>query len=122
MREPCGPMVCPGSPPRGHTPPAVPDRACLRDRLVHLAPSPSGDGASLTSQTKGATVVLVRVSAKYIVSRFSRSASERIWVARLAPSLKGSDKHPTVRKRTSAPRTALSTAHWLNRRVTVGPL
>ena len=54
-----GAMVCPGNPPRGHTPPAVPDRACLRDRLVGLAPGASGHGESLTSQTKGATVVLL---------------------------------------------------------------
>src|SRR5688500_14532109 len=51
-------LVCSGNPPRGHTPPAAPDRAGLRDRLVRVATSASGDGASLTSQTKGATVVL----------------------------------------------------------------
>ena len=34
------------------------DRARLRDRLVRLATSASGDGTSLTPQTKGATVML----------------------------------------------------------------
>src|SRR3712207_2633934 len=51
-------MVCPGNPPRGHTPAPAPDRASLCDRLVHVATSPSGNGANLTSQTTGATVVL----------------------------------------------------------------
>jgi len=49
-------LVCPGNPPGRHTSPAAPDRACLRDRLVRVATSASGHGASLTSQTKGATV------------------------------------------------------------------
>src|SRR5918993_640936 len=53
-----GMLVCPGNPPRGHTPRATPDRAGFRDRLVRLATSASGHGTSLTSQTKGATVVL----------------------------------------------------------------
>src|SRR5829696_8108828 len=51
-------LVCPGNPPRRHPPPAAPDRACFRDRLVRLAPRASSHGPSLTSQTKAATVVL----------------------------------------------------------------
>src|SRR4051812_18381026 len=53
-------MVCPGNPPRGHTSPATPDRAGFRDRLVCMATSAPGHGTSLTSQTKGATVVVAR--------------------------------------------------------------
>src|SRR5215212_9391546 len=53
-----GTLVCPGNPPRGHTPPATPDRACLCNRLVCLATRASGDGANLTSQAEGATVML----------------------------------------------------------------
>ncbi len=53
-----GAMVSPGNLPRRHMPSSAPDRACLRDRMVQLATSASGHGASHTSQTKGATVVL----------------------------------------------------------------
>ena len=56
-----GTMVCPGNPPRGHTPPAATHRARLRDRLVRLATRASGDGTNLTSQAEGATVMLERV-------------------------------------------------------------
>src|SRR5215211_1969281 len=45
-----GLLVCPGHPPGRHTPRPAPDRACLRDRLVRVATSASGGGASLTSQ------------------------------------------------------------------------
>jgi hypothetical protein len=48
-----GAMVCSGNPPYGHTPPATPDRACPCDRLIRLATSASGGGASLTPHTKG---------------------------------------------------------------------
>lgn len=53
-----GALIGSGSPPRGHPPPAAPDRARLRDRLVRVATSASGHGASFTLQTKGATVVI----------------------------------------------------------------
>jgi len=60
-----GLLVCPGHPPGRHTPRPAPDRACLRDRLVRVATSASGGGASLTSQAKAATVVLsVRLAAR----------------------------------------------------------
>src|SRR3712207_4846059 len=54
-------LVGPGNPPGRHTPRPAPDRACVRDRLVRVATSASGSGASLTSQAKAATVVLGRV-------------------------------------------------------------
>jgi hypothetical protein len=53
-----GTLVCPGNPPCGHPPPATPDRARLRDRLVRVATSASGHGANLTSQTQGGLLVL----------------------------------------------------------------
>src|SRR5688572_7316450 len=51
-------LVCPGNPSGCHTPRPAPDRACSRDCLVCMATGASGHGTSLTSQTKGATVVL----------------------------------------------------------------
>jgi SRSO17 transposase len=88
-----GALVGPGNPPRGHTPRPASDRARLRDRLVDLAPRPSGTRAKVPPQTSTAQAICATV----VLSVWMRdvlggcddfqSLGQSIWMRRLVASI-----------------------------------